>query len=166
MRPLFAPLIALAAAAPAAADLRDYGKCIDMAQISPEEVRREAIAWYADTGNPGALHCEAVALSEMGALSTAANKLQETAQLPGVDDLTRVDLLTQAALLWREEGDANAAFGAGRHFCIGAPLARLELVRALPVLFERCSNLRCAGAPAYGDTYHFHGLSALPVRVD
>ncbi len=61
---------------------------------------------------------------------------------------------------------ANAAFGAGLHFCIGAPLARLELVRALPVLFERCSNLRCAGAPAYGDTYHFHGLSALPVRVD
>jgi tetratricopeptide (TPR) repeat protein len=48
----------------------------------------------------------------MGALSTAANKLQETAQLPGVDELTRVNLLTQAALLWREEGDNDAAFGA------------------------------------------------------
>ncbi len=112
MRPLFAPLLVLAVAGPATADLRDYGKCIDMAQISPEEVRREAIAWYAETGNPGALHCEAVALSEMGALSTAANKLQEAAQQPGVNEATRVDLLTQAALLWREEGDTDAAFGA------------------------------------------------------
>ena len=112
MRPLFALPFLIAFAGPALADLRDYSKCIDMAQISPEEVRREAIAWYAETGNPGALHCEAVALSEMGALSTAANKLQEAAQQPGVDDMTRVDLLTQAALLWREEGDGDAAFGA------------------------------------------------------
>ena len=112
MRPLFALPVLIALATPASADLRDYQKCIDMAQISPEEVRREAIAWYTETGEPGALHCEAVALSEMGALSTAANKLQETAQLPGVDELTRVNLLTQAALLWREEGDNDAAFGA------------------------------------------------------
>lgn len=112
MRPLFALPVLIALATPASADLRDYQKCIDMAQISPEEVRREAIAWYTETGEPGALHCEAVALSEMGALSTAANKLQETAQLPGVDELTRVNLLTQAALLWREEGDDDAAFGA------------------------------------------------------
>ena len=108
MRPLFMLPFLLAFTSPALADLREYGKCIDMAQISPEEVRREAIAWYAETGNPGALHCEAVALSEIGAIATAANKLQEAAQLPGVDELTRVDLLTQAALLWREEGDIDA----------------------------------------------------------
>lgn len=112
MRPFFALPLLIALASPAQAELRDYSKCIDLAQISPEDVRREAIAWYAETGDPGALHCEAVALSEMGALSTAANKLQETAQLPDVDDLTRVDLLTQAALLWREQGETDAAFGA------------------------------------------------------
>lgn len=112
MRPLFALLLLITLAGPALAEIRDYSKCIDLAQISPEEVRREAIAWYAETGDPGALHCEAVALSEMGALSTAANKLQEAAQQPGVPDLTRVDLLTQAGLLWREVGDIDAAFGA------------------------------------------------------
>ena len=112
MRPLFAALAMTLAAGAAEADLRDYQRCIDMAQISPEEVRREAIAWYAETGEPGALHCEAVALSEIGALGSAAHKLQETAQLPGVDELTRVDLLTQAALLWRELGEIDAAFGA------------------------------------------------------
>ncbi|MBT9382465.1 cytochrome P450 [Pseudooceanicola sp. CBS1P-1] len=59
----------------------------------------------------------------------------------------------------------NAAFGAGAHFCIGAPLARLELKIALPVLFRRCPNLRLAEEPRYADLYHFHGLKDLMVTV-
>jgi len=58
---------------------------------------------------------------------------------------------------------ANASFGAGLHFCVGAPLARLELQIALPILFERLPKLGLGAAPAYGDVYHFHGLTALPV---
>lgn len=57
----------------------------------------------------------------------------------------------------------NMAFGAGLHFCVGAPLARLEMAGALPVLFERCPDLALSGAPSYADRYHFHGLSALNV---
>jgi len=57
----------------------------------------------------------------------------------------------------------NVSFGAGIHFCVGAPLARLELQIALPVLFDRLPRLRFAGRPAYADLYHFHGLEALPV---
>ena len=55
----------------------------------------------------------------------------------------------------------NVAFGAGLHFCVGAPLARLELQIALPILFQRLPNLRIAAPPAYGDVYHFHGLTSL-----
>lgn len=58
---------------------------------------------------------------------------------------------------------ANASFGAGLHFCVGAPLARLELQIALPILFARLPKLRLSGPPRYGDVYHFHGLTALPV---
>ena len=58
---------------------------------------------------------------------------------------------------------AHLAFGAGLHFCVGAPLARLELQIALPVLFARRPALRLARAPVYADVYHFHGLAALPV---
>lgn len=56
------------------------------------------------------------------------------------------------------------SFGAGTHFCIGAPLARLELATALPVLFRRLPNLALAGPPRYADLYHFHGLERLEVR--
>ncbi|SMX31708.1 cytochrome P450 [Octadecabacter ascidiaceicola] len=62
-------------------------------------------------------------------------------------------------------GPVNVAFGGGIHFCVGAPLARLELRVALQVLFERCPNLALAKPPQYGNTYHFHGLEALRVTT-
>ncbi|MEX0368634.1 MAG: cytochrome P450 [Ruegeria sp.] len=55
----------------------------------------------------------------------------------------------------------NAAFGGGLHFCVGAPLARLEMRIALPILFERCPNLRLTEPPEYSNSYHFHGLTRL-----
>ncbi|MGQ0609511.1 MAG: cytochrome P450 [Paracoccaceae bacterium] len=57
----------------------------------------------------------------------------------------------------------HASFGAGLHFCVGAPLARLELQIALPILFARLPALRLAAPPRYKDVYHFHGLDALMV---
>ena len=57
----------------------------------------------------------------------------------------------------------NVAFGAGLHFCVGAPLARLELQTALPILFARRPGLRLAAPPAYANLYHFHGLDRLAV---
>ena len=59
----------------------------------------------------------------------------------------------------------HVSFGAGLHFCVGAPLARLELQAALPILFQRLPKLRLTEAPVYGDVYHFHGLTKLMVRA-
>ena len=62
------------------------------------------------------------------------------------------------------KGAQITSFGGGIHFCVGAPLARLELKIALEVLFERCPDLALECAPQYGDVYHFHGLERLMVR--
>ena len=61
-------------------------------------------------------------------------------------------------------GPAHVAFGGGAHFCVGAPLARMELQIALEVLWERCPGLKLAEPPVYADVYHFHGLERLRVR--
>ena len=58
---------------------------------------------------------------------------------------------------------AHLAFGAGIHFCIGAPLARLELNVALPILFGRLPGLRLAGPPRYRNSWHFRGLERVSV---
>jgi cytochrome P450 len=58
---------------------------------------------------------------------------------------------------------AHSAFGGGIHFCLGAPLARLELQIALPILFEELPGIFLLEPPRYRDNYHFHGLAALNV---
>ena len=58
----------------------------------------------------------------------------------------------------------NTSFGGGIHFCVGAPLARLELKIAIPKLFERFPNLRLSEQPRYANLYHFHGLERLMVH--
>jgi unspecific monooxygenase len=61
---------------------------------------------------------------------------------------------------FRNDG-ANVSFGAGIHFCIGAPLARIELQEALSTLFRRLPGLKLAAPPRYNNVYHFHGLERL-----
>lgn len=60
----------------------------------------------------------------------------------------------------RNEGP-HLSFGAGLHFCIGAPLARLELKLSLPILFQRLPGLRLGSPPHVRDSFHFHGLERL-----
>ncbi len=62
------------------------------------------------------------------------------------------------------EPNPHVSFGAGIHFCIGAPLARLEMQIAFQTLFKRLPKLALAASPHYKDSYHFHGLEELRVR--
>ncbi|MCB1440054.1 MAG: cytochrome P450 [Nitratireductor sp.] len=61
-------------------------------------------------------------------------------------------------------GEGQLAFGAGIHFCLGAPLARLEMAIALPLLFERLPGLKLKKEPVRANRYHFNGLESLDVR--
>ena len=66
---------------------------------------------------------------------------------------------------FRRGGEGHVSFGAGIHFCLGAPLARLEMSIALRVLFDRLPLLKPDGRPLYADRFHFHGLQRLNVVV-
>ena len=57
----------------------------------------------------------------------------------------------------------HIGFGGGIHFCIGAPLARLELEASLEHLARHTVEL--VEEPTYAPTFVLHGLTALHVRV-
>lgn len=60
------------------------------------------------------------------------------------------------------DAKAQVAFGAGVHFCLGTPLARLEMTAALISLFGRWPSLQVEPGP-YADSWHFHGLESLTI---
>jgi cytochrome P450 len=58
----------------------------------------------------------------------------------------------------------HISFGGGVHYCLGAPLARLELQIAFDTLIRRLPNQRLAGnEPEYRNTYVIRGLQNLHV---
>jgi cytochrome P450 len=57
----------------------------------------------------------------------------------------------------------HLAFGLGPHFCLGAPLARLEARVAFEELFARAKNIERAAEPVRADHMFLRGLTSMPV---
>ena len=63
----------------------------------------------------------------------------------------------------------HVAFGEGIHFCIGAPLARLEAAIAFAVTLDRFSHLSLKDPefkPKYKGSYGVRGLESLPLLIE
>ena len=83
----------------------------------------------------------------------SANRDERYFENPDMLDITR-------------KNNRHLAFGHGVHFCLGAPLARLEGQIALSTLIQRMPNLRLNIAPdqvRWRGTFVLRGLEALPV---
>jgi cytochrome P450 len=81
----------------------------------------------------------------------------DSARFPGAD---RLDVGRDAS--------GHVAFGHGIHYCVGAPLARLEGEVAFGALLERFPGLSLAVAPGdlrWRPSALIHGLESLPVRL-
>ena len=87
------------------------------------------------------------------AMLGSANRDEAVFENTDVFDLTR-------------KHNPHIAFGAGIHFCIGAPLARLEMQNSLPMLFERFPNLQLAGIPVQRPTFVLRGWETIPAKND
>lgn len=82
----------------------------------------------------------------------AANRDPSVFEDPDTFDVTR-------------DATGHMAFGYGIHFCLGAPLARIEGQIALRSLFQRFPNLRLQSdaTPKYREQITLRGISELPV---
>lgn len=87
---------------------------------------------------------------EVGLFYGAANHDPNQFDTPEKFDITR-------------NPNAHLSFGAGIHYCLGAPLARLELHIALQTILAQCHNIALVAPVAYHDTFVFRGLRDLPI---
>jgi cytochrome P450 len=66
----------------------------------------------------------------------------------------------------RANANRHIGFGQGVHFCLGAPLARVEAQVAIPALLRRFAKLELmVDEPEYRENFTLRGLASLPVRV-
>ncbi|MFF9915118.1 cytochrome P450 [Streptomyces sp. NPDC013457] len=90
--------------------------------------------------------------SEVALLFGSANRDPARFASPDVLDLTRTE-------------NPHITFGAGIHYCLGAPLARLELTASFGELLRRAPRLRLAAEPRWNPGYVIRGVSELLVEV-
>ena len=89
---------------------------------------------------------------KIASLLGSANRDEEVFDQPQEMDLTRAN-------------NPQIGFGAGIHFCLGAPLARLELSASLPMLFERFPAIQLAEEPVRRDTFVLRGYETIPANI-
>ncbi|WP_330282969.1 cytochrome P450 [Streptomyces sp. NBC_00588] len=90
--------------------------------------------------------------AEIAMLFGSANHDPEVFRDPGRLDLTRRD-------------NPHISFSAGIHYCIGAPLARIELAASMTALLQKAPGLRLTAEPKRKPNFVIWGLEGLSVEV-
>jgi cytochrome P450 len=90
--------------------------------------------------------------SELALLFGSANRDGTRFDRPDTLDLARAD-------------NPHVSFGAGIHYCLGAPLARIELAASFGELLRRCPDMRLAAEPRWKGGFVIRGLEELLVEL-
>ena len=89
---------------------------------------------------------------KIAALIGSANRDETVFSTPESMDLTR-------------DPNPHIGFGAGIHFCIGAPLARLEMSVSLPALWEKYPAMQLASEPVRRPTFVLRGYESVAISA-
>ena len=89
---------------------------------------------------------------KIAALIGAANRDADIFSNPDEMDLTR-------------DPNPHIGFGAGIHFCLGAPLARLEMGVSLPALWEKYPTMQLAAEPVRRPTFVLRGYESVAISL-
>jgi cytochrome P450 len=68
-------------------------------------------------------------------------------------------------MILSRDPNPHIGFGAGIHFCLGAPLARLEMSVSLPQLFKRFPTLQLEPDPIRRPTFSLRGYESIPATI-
>ncbi|MFM7718028.1 MAG: cytochrome P450 [Actinomycetota bacterium] len=90
--------------------------------------------------------------AELGLLFISANRDAAVFEDPDRMDVGRVE-------------NPHLSFGAGVHFCLGAPLARIELQTSFATMLERFPRMELVEEPRWKPNFVLRGLEGLRVRV-
>ncbi|MET8180121.1 cytochrome P450 [Streptomyces sp. NPDC005336] len=90
--------------------------------------------------------------SEVALLFGSANRDPARFDHPDTLDLSRTD-------------NPHLSFGAGIHYCLGAPMARRELIASFGALLRKAPDLRLVREPEWRPGYVIRGLTELLVEV-
>ena len=89
---------------------------------------------------------------KIAALIGSANRDESVFSAPETMDLTR-------------DPNPHIGFGAGIHFCLGAPLARLEMSVSLPALWEKYPTMQLAAEPVRRPTFVLRGYESVAISI-
>ena len=89
---------------------------------------------------------------KIAALIGSANRDETIFSKPETMDVTR-------------DPNPHVGFGAGIHFCLGAPLARLEMSVSLPALWEKYPDMSLASNPVRRPTFVLRGYESVEISV-
>jgi cytochrome P450 len=90
---------------------------------------------------------------KIAALIGSANRDETVFSSPDLMDLTR-------------DPNPHIGFGAGIHFCLGAPLARLEMSVSLPALWEKYPTMQLAGDAIRRPTFVLRGYESVAIQAN
>lgn len=89
---------------------------------------------------------------KIASLLGSANRDESVFASPETMDITR-------------DPNPHIGFGAGIHFCIGAPLARMEMSTSLPALMAKYPNLELAAVPVRRPGFVLRGYDSVPLKI-